>query len=234
MSFSRFIAVLACVFVLLVSGCSSARKQVAEAPPPVAAAPAEAPKTATNLPPADPKSASEAVQRVFKDSVTINSAAQPAFIVGDFNGDESTDLAVAVKPVPEKLGDLNEEYPGWILRDPFGPVQSAPRLRVAADDTLLAVIHGYGPEGWRDSQATQTYLLKNAIGSSMSTRSRKDLQTEYAGKKMPQLRGDVIAEAIQGQTGYLYFARATYGWYDPKTFQGEPELRRGHGGMRQN
>ncbi len=233
MSFSRFIAVGGCALLLLVNGCSSARKQVAETPP-TAAAQVEESKTAANLTPADPQSASEAVKRVFKDSVTINTAAQPAFIVGDFNGDESTDIAVAVKPVPEKLADLNEEYPSWILRDPFGPVQSAPRLRIAANDSLLAVIHGYGSEGWRDSQATQTYLLKNAAGSSMSTRSKKDLQKDYAGKKIPQLRGDVIAEAIQGQPGYLYFSSATYGWYDPKTFQGEPEMRRGHGGMRQN
>ncbi len=233
MYFSRIVAVVGSSLLLLASGCSSSRKQVAEAPP-TTAAQAEESKIAANRAQADPKSASEAVKRVFKDSVTINTSAQPAFIVGDFNGDESTDIAIAVKPVPEKLADLNEEYPSWILRDPFGPVQSAPRLRIAANDSLLAVIHGYGAEGWRDSQATQTYLLKNAIGSSMSTRSRKDLQKDYAGKKMPQLRGDVIAEAIQGQPGYLYFASATYGWYDPKTFQGESDMRRGHGGMRQN
>jgi hypothetical protein len=233
MSYNRFIAVGGCLLLLLVAGCSSSRKQVAETPP-TAATQVQEPQAAANLAqPADPKSAAEAVHRVFKDSVTINTAIQPAFIVGDFNGDESADIAIAVKPVPEKLAELNEEYPTWILRDPFGPVQSAPRLRVTANDALLAVIHGYGPSGWRDSQATQTYLLKNAVGSSMATRSRKDLQKDYASKKMPQLRGDVISEAIQGQPGYLYFASATYGWYDPNTFQ-EPEMRRGHGGMRQN
>ena len=96
-------------------------------------------------------------------------AALPSFIDGDFNGDGSRDLAVVIKPAPNKLADLNEEFPNWILKDPFSSDQPRiPRLRVAADDTLLAVIHGYGPNGWRDSQATQTFLLKNAVGSGMA------------------------------------------------------------------
>ena len=88
---------------------------------------------------------------------------------------------------------------------------------------LLAVIHGYGANGWHDSQATQAYLLKNVVGSGMETHRRKDVLTANKGKKLPQLRGDVIGEVLGGTRGYLYYAAATYSWYDPKTFKGEPE-----------
>jgi hypothetical protein len=100
---------------------------------------------------------------------------------------------------------------------------------VAATDVLLAVIHGYGTEGWRDPQATQTYLLKNAAGSTMETHVVKDFVTANQGKKLPALQGDLIGEMLDGKSGYLYYSGATYSWYDPKTFTGEPDPRRGHG-----
>ena len=91
------------------------------------------------------------------------------------------------------------------------------------NDVLLAVIHGYGVNGWRDPEATQTFLLKNAVGSGMAVRQPKDVATANHGKKLPELRGDVIGEVVEGRPGYLYYAGATYSWYDPKTFKGEPE-----------
>jgi hypothetical protein len=92
---------------------------------------------------------------------------------------------------------------------------------------LLAVIHGFGQDGWRDSQATQTYLLKNAAGANLEARSAKDSQAN--NKKQPNVRGDVLAQVLDGNAGYLYFSNFSYSWYDPKTFTGEPEKRRGHG-----
>jgi hypothetical protein len=117
----------------------------------------------------------DAVKRVFKDKVRIDMGRKPYFVAGDFNGDSSQDIAVVLQPAPEKLADLNEEFPNWILKDPFAPGAESrvPRLRVAAQDSLLAVIHGYGTNGWRDPEATQTFLLKNAIGSGMNARARK-------------------------------------------------------------
>jgi len=173
------------------------------------------------------------VKRVFKESAIIDSSQKPAFIAGDFNGDSSEDIAVILKPVPDKLSELNREFPAWLLRDPFGtPESSAPRLRVAATDVLLAVIHGFGPKGWRDPEATQTFLLKNAAGSAMETHSGKEFVAANHGKKLPTVRGDMIGEVLAGRSGYLYYSGATYSWYDPQTFKGEPEPRRGHGERR--
>jgi hypothetical protein len=83
--------------------------------------------------------------------------------------------------------------------------------------------------GWRDPQATQTFLLKNAVGSGMESHQSKDVVTKSQGKKLPQLRGDVIGEVLGGTSGYLYYSGATYSWYDPKTFKGDPEPGMFHG-----
>jgi hypothetical protein len=110
-----------------------------------------------------------------------------------------------------------------MLRDLAGSAQShSPRLRVAANDDLLAIIHGFEAQGWRDPQATQTFLLKNAAGSSMKAHSAKDIISAQRGK-VPQLRGDVLGEERGGKSGYLYYAVSNYSWYDPETFAGEPE-----------
>ena len=221
------VLVVSCCFAF---GCSTGSKPKVEAPPaPIAKIEDPAAEVAKSPPP-ELYQVQEAVKRVFKEAAVVDPNQRPAFVAGDFNGDLSEDIAVVLKPVPEKLPDLNEEYPAWILRDPFGtPEPRSPRLRIAATDVLLAVIHGYGSQGWRDPQATQTYLLKNAAGSAMETHGGKEFVTANQGKKLPALRGDLIGEMLDGKSGYLYYSGATYSWYDPKTFTGEPDPRRSHG-----
>jgi hypothetical protein len=210
----------------LITACSKPVKPVAEAPPPSITAQVNQPQQVSKLTPPQVTEVQKAVNRVFKEAVLIDTSHKPTFIVGDFNGDLSQDLAVVLKPASNKLSELNEEFPNWILRDLAEPNQPrGPRLRVAANDKLLAIIHGYEANGWRDHQATQTYLLKNAAGAGMETHSTKDLVAAYRDRKRPQLRGDVVSEELEGKSGYLYYAGATYSWYDPKTFNGEHERR---------
>lgn len=229
------------VFFLLISaltilsGCSESEKPVAEAPAlPLTAATSPTPLTAqanqprqvSKLSPPPIDEVQQAVRRVFKEAVIIDTSHNPTFIVGDFNGDLSQDIAVVLKPASDKLSELNEEFPTWILRDLAGPTQPrSPRLLVGAKDKLLAIIHGYDAEGWRDHQATQTFLLKNAAGSGMEAHSAKDFVAAHQGSKLPPLRGDLVGEELGGKSGYLYYAGATYAWYDPKTFNGETERR---------
>lgn len=225
------------IALVLLSACTSNNKPRVEAAP---AAPASSPTTSDQsqqivkaLPPPELKAVEDAVKRVFKGAAFINAAAAPAFVAGDFNGDQSQDIAVVVKPAPDKLGEMNEEFPTWMLRDPFGSLESkSPRLRIAADDEMLAVIHGYGENGWRDPDATQAFLLKNAVGSEMETRAPKEFLAANQGKKLPRLRGDVLGEKVGGKAGYLYFAGATYGWYDPTTFKGDDVPRGAFHGAR--
>ncbi len=170
----------------------------------------------------------QAVNRVFKTAAVVHPSHTPNFIVGDFNGDASQDLAVVLKPVELTL--LNEEYPAWLLRDPFAEsANTSQQLRVSEGDTLLAIIHGYGANDWRDEQATQTYVLKNAVGLNLSTKDGVEFVKANAGHRLPRVRGDVIAENLRGSQGCLYYVSASYHWYDPRTFRGETEVSAFHG-----
>lgn len=223
----RILAILiaSCSFL---SGCTTSEKPIVEAPPAPVVQP-DRPQQASQLPPPELNAVQDAVKRVFKDNVLIDTSRNPSFFAGDFNGDLSQDVAVILKPVPEKLAELNEEFPTWILRDPLAENEPrVPRLRLGTNDVLLAVIHGYGANGWRDPQATQTYLLKNVVGSGMKVELAK-AATDNEGKKMPRLLGDVIGEVLRNTPGYLYFASATYSWYDPKSYKDEPEPGVVHG-----
>jgi hypothetical protein len=174
----------------------------------------------------------EAVTRVFKNAATLDSKHEPNFFTGDFNGDDSQDVAVILKPAKEKLAEMNQEFPPWILKDPLSAAnRPAPPLRIAASDVLLAIIHGYGPSGWRDSQATQTYLLRNAVGLEVKAYPKSHFASANQGKTLPRLSGDLIGENLSGKSVYLYFTGAQYSWYDPKTFKGEAETRVTHPGM---
>ena len=216
------------IFALSFAGCSTPEKPKMETAPVLVAQTEEVP-AATKVPAPEINEVQQAVRRVFKDCVEVDSGRTPNFIDGDFNGDSSRDLAVVIKPAPNRLADLNGEFPNWILKDPLSDNQpQIPRLRVAANDTLLAVIHGYGSNGWRDPQATQTFLLKNAVGSRMAVSQAEDLTKASKAKRTPYLRGDVIRQVVDGTPGYLYFAGATYSWYDPKTFSPKTETGLAH------
>lgn len=223
----------------LSTGCSKSEKPHAEAPPPPVTAealpapitaPSDQPQQMAKLPPPQMSEVQEAIKRVFKETVHIDTDHKPAFIVGDFNGDRSQDIAVILKPASDKLSELNEEFPNWILRDLAGtPNQpGSPRLRVAATDKLLAIVHGYDVKGWRDPQATQTHLLKNAARSDMELYSAKEFKAAYQGSKLPQIRGDLVGEEIGGKLKCIYYSGATYSWYDPATFTEESEQRAFH------
>jgi hypothetical protein len=212
----------------IVCGCAK-REQPKEqlSPAPTEAAPSQ---QVSQVSPAKAGEVQEAVRRVFKEAALLDSSRNPNFVAGDFNGDDSQDIAVILKPAPGKLSEMNEDSPPWILRDLRKPAQPAMPSRITQNEMLLAVMHGFGPDGWRDPQATQTYLLKNAVGSDVKMHSKLEFLTANRSKKLPRLFGDLIGEVLQGRSGYLYFAEATYSWYDPNTFKGEPEKRVVHPG----
>ncbi|HET9712062.1 MAG TPA: hypothetical protein VFP64_09285, partial [Pyrinomonadaceae bacterium] len=208
--------VLGLLSLSLIVGCSTSTKQrVVEAPPayvptpqstPVRIGVAQAPK----LP-----EVQDAVKRVFKDAAEVDRSYTPHFLAGDFNGDTSQDIAVIIKPV--KLEEMNQELPPWLLRDPLSRKPPTLRLGIQKDETLLAVIHGYGTNDWRDPEATQTFVLKNVVGKDLRVENPKDFVKAHSGKKLPRPQGDLIAETLQGKNGYLYDSASNYSWYDPKS-----------------
>ncbi len=220
------------ISTILLVMCGCAKHEAATTPTPQSSPAAQsttlvAQKSAPTL-----AEVNQAVTRVFKNAATIDSRHEPSFFTGDFNGDDSQDIAVILIPEKEKLAEMNQEFPPWILKDPLSVAnRPAPPLRIADSDVLLAIIHGYGPNGWRDDQATQTYLLKNAVGLEVKAYPKSDLASANQGKKLPRISGDLIGENLSGRSVYLYFSGAQYSWYDPKTFKGESEIRVTHPGM---
>jgi len=180
--------------------------------------PTPTPASKPSAPP-NPTEIRATVARVFEKAATPDVSLPQAFAVGDFNGDGSEDLAVAVKADEGSLGDINNELANWSLEDPRSvPISSLSnrvppnkRAHVEKGDTLLAIIHGIGPEGWRAADAKQTYVLKNGAGSKLLAQPSAAIRK--SSKKVPQLRGDVLNETIGGKAGFVFWTGAKYAWF---------------------
>ena len=202
-------------------GCHTSRKQVvAEAPPAYQPTPESTPIRLPATVATAPKliEVQDAVKRVFKEAAVIDNSHNPSFVAGDFNGDAAEDIAIVLKPA--KLEEMNQELPPWLVREPRSNQAKPVRLKIEKDEKLLAVIHGFGDNAWRNPEATQTFVLKNVVGDGLKVESGKEFITANAGRKLPRPQGDLIGQTLQGAQGYLYYATATYSWYDPKTFNG--------------
>jgi hypothetical protein len=215
----------------VMTGCVKPPEQprVEQPPPPATVQPAATateqapPEKAPKLPTPTQADVRSAIARIYKDAVIVDAS---RFVVGDFNGDGSEDVAVVVNPAMGTLAEINSEVANWILEDPqkvvlpdpnktTQPLAPPPKpTHVEQSDTLLAVLHGFGPSGWRDPKSRQTYLLRNAVGSNLKTHPLADLLKASNSKtKLPKLRGDVINETIGEASGFLYYTGAKYAWY---------------------
>lgn len=172
--------------------------------------------------PASPKEVDAALQRVF-GQVLIAEQADHSFVVGDFNGDGSPDLAVMVMPVKAKLGMINDELANWTIQDAdhfFTPLagqrvvfrQKQSRPAVRSGETLLAVVHGSGSQGWRDSAARQAYLVRHAaLHPLRAVPAPGHIENAPPSIKSP----DVIYEG-SSHADFLFWNGSQYAW-SPKT-----------------
>jgi hypothetical protein len=198
----------------------------AESPQAATAAPAR--NEATKPAPPKPIEVRETLQRMFRKVVAIDETRNPYFFAGDFNGDGSQDLAVVVKPGAGMLPEINSEVANWVIGDPQKVV--APDLQkgggkvppkplpvyVAQTDVLLAVIHGFGPTGWRSKETTRAFLLKRVVGSTMQACSLKEaLRAAKIESHRPVPGFDVISQTIDNESGFLVWTGAKYAWYRP-------------------
>lgn len=83
--------------------------------------------------------------------------------------------------------------------------------KIHPGEKLLAVIHGFGLAGWRDSMARQAYLLRGAAGISTRVNEASALLIHDFGV-FPSRR-DVIAERLGETVGVVYWTGATYAWH---------------------
>jgi hypothetical protein len=153
----------------------------------------------------------DVVARVFNKAVTVDSNYAPAVLVGDFNGDGSEDIAIAMKPNPDALAEINGEFANWSLEDVKQAERAAKPTPVKAErtDTLIAIIHGVGAKGWRNPEARQTFLLRNAAGTKPVVEPAEKASASNTSRT-PAPRGDVISETINGHRGLIYWNGARY------------------------
>lgn len=200
-----------------------------ESPVSAAPKPVVRPAAASIAPPSELE-VRNTLARIYGKTLSVNKQRQSWFFAGDFNSDGSEDLAVIVLPNSGKLKELNSEVANWILDDPQtvilpDPTKSAQvlsakpqKVRVAAGETLLAVIHGHQAEGWRNPDARQTYLLKHAVGSGMRVTPVEEAREEVRKENKPwilspQAQGEVLEEELEGRAGFLYWTGAQYAFH---------------------
>ena len=219
---------VATVVSLLLDGCSSGASRSIEQPITVQAStarPSEVP-IVSPIAPQTVKETQDTVARLFQGDVTLVAGQNPIVLIGDFNGDSSPDLAVAVKPTPARLSEVNAALANWTVQNPHHSyvaprdksvvvLPPAPKPEaVKAGEVLLLVIHGYGAAGWRDPLATQTYLLKEAIGSRAEVaKPSQALAKDFGPFPSPR---DVISETFAGKRGVIYWTGAAYAWHEEK------------------
>lgn len=185
------------------------------------------PETTRGTTPPTLSEAEGALERIYRQALMPDKNHPDSLVVGDFNGDGSEDIAIIVAPAKGRLAEINSEFANWIIVDPKKvalpdpkkvvqpvPAQTGP-VKIEQRDSLLAIIHGYGPDGWHNPQAKQTYLLKNAAGEEMRVVPLKDfpgaLKVMASGAKS---RADIISEKLAGVAGFLYWTAGKYVWHE--------------------
>ena len=239
MLLNRLMVLSIALFALscLISSCANSTEETRTTKPAASAEPTPAtaaplfsplraqitpsPTASQSVEPPKPAEIKNAVTRVFEKAADTDLSRDPSFVIGDFNGDGSEDLAVFVKPNDDSLAEINNVLANWILEDPRNvAIQDAKTVRPAAPkparaekgEILLAIIHGVGAEGWRNRDARQTFLLKNAAGK-MTSETFRNLRSKQDKQKPRSLRGDAINETIGKTIGLVYWNGAKYSWY---------------------
>jgi hypothetical protein len=196
-------------------GWNRPRAAPVESAPPVAASPS--PLDVPRRPPPRPPKAREArdaLRRVFGDALAVEAHRA---VAGDFNDDGSEDLAVVVRAAPGMLDRLNDEMANWIVQDAAASGRALARVTVASADSLLAVIHGHGPAGWRNPEARQAYVVRNAPARPRvvvvdrglaKTGPGSHVQPISAGPSVPH----VLIDDTPNHPGFLYWSGSRYVW----------------------
>lgn len=178
--------------------------------------------TAIALPLPTAEDVRQAIARIYGDAIQA-AGTSPHYVIGDFNGDGSDDLAVEVRPANGKIANLNDAAANWILEDPsriFVPdpskrVQKLPskpeQPHVRSGQSLLAIVHGYGPQGWREPLARQGYLLLNVPDKKISLQKNAEVLAQ-TNDAMPHLFGDLIRTERSGQPALLFWTGGHYAW----------------------
>jgi hypothetical protein len=220
------LALVAALFAAL-PGCNSSKQELAVEKPIIAAktspSPAAAATPMPKLPPPAQAEVEAAFHRVFGDDLVADFSDPQSFIAGDFNGDQSEDIAIIARPARGKLGDINNELANWIIQDAdkaFIPPPSATgkvtppaqkRPQIQANEEVLAIIHGFGPKGWRNADARQAYLVKHAAATFVGT-APSISQKAIRAMRLP-VETEIIQEVRNNKKGFVFWTGGLYAWH---------------------
>lgn len=223
-----FIAyVLAAALFVAAPGCRSiASHQPGLEKPISVSTPSQPVASATPFPKLPPPSEAEvkaAFYRIFGDDLIAQTdGGHILFIVGDFNGDESEDLAIIARPATGKLDRINSDFANWIIQDAdkaFIPNASKAVVKppkpetptIANREEVLAIIHGFGPKGWHDPDARQAYLVKHAAAPFLGIAPSLN-QKAIRAMHLPH-ETDVIKQVRNNTKGFLFWTGSLYAWH---------------------
>ncbi len=220
-------AVRACSAIILlavtglIAGCNEKPKATrVEAPiaPQAVVAPAAPTAPARDMAAPTPADVRAALKRVFGDALSLDESTAASFAVGDFNSDDSQDVMAIVLPNPARLATINSEVANWSIANPRRewlppknvrvfklPPADAMQPKIAAGEREVAVIHGFGPQGWRSPDARQAYLLREVAGTFGGATHLERLPRQVKS-------GDVVREKLGTEDGFLYYSGAKYIW----------------------
>jgi hypothetical protein len=188
-----------------------------EAPPRITLAPEPSLPDPPDLRPPTPREVQAAVRRVFESALPAERVAAHRALAADLNGDGAPDLVVPAVIDQGCLAALTSPLANWTVQDaaaaPLGPGPHPSPLAPAlhAGETVLAVVHGYGPRGWRDSRARQAYLIK--AGKTTPLLARSPVSVGGTARGHLRLLGDVLVEP-EGRR-FVYWTGARYAWHPP-------------------
>jgi hypothetical protein len=150
-----------------------------------------------------------AVGRVFRGAAALSGSVSP--LTGDFNGDGIPDLVVVVRPEAGSIEAFRSPLSNWILDDPRARGTPFHPLPVDGATVFVAMIHGYGPAGWRNPEARETYVLAGIAPLSLRARPIRDGDLD-GPRSRARLSGDAIDVASAEGQGVLCWDGARYAY----------------------
>ena len=157
------------------------------------------------------------VKSAFGQSMEVVTDTQPFYLLGDFNGDSHTDIAVLVNPEKSKA-ELKQNQVKYVDVDPSSPtngLEQIPELARFQYCLGVAIIHGTA-KGWRAADPTGKYLFYECFIPFRLVPKATKIRRYYKGYKEapPRLSGDAIYLDLEREgKAIVYWTGKTYRGY---------------------
>lgn len=157
------------------------------------------------------------IRSTFGQSMEVVTDTQPFYLLGDFNGDSYTDIAVLVNPEKSKE-ELKLHHVKYIDVDPSSPTNGREQNPESARFQYclgVALIHGTA-KGWRAPDPTGKYLFYECFIPFRLIPKATKIRRYYKGYKEapPRLTGDAIYLDLEREgKAIVYWTGKTYRGY---------------------